>query len=180
MWRAARALISRCYTTLGGALSPDEIANHLNFTTSSGGIWTRLRNLGCVGDSDGQRQRAPAQGGYRPGGVLQEGVAHSGHRHIRTFLCQILCDRPAHAPRRSRHQGHLLLSALRLSSINPQPLARVPGCQRPTPRPPAHIPAGSPSPCSSPEHCAKALDHPGVGSWPWTSPYSLAKSPPRR
>jgi len=151
-----------------------------NCTTSSGGIWTRLCNLGGVGDIDRQRHSAPAQGGYRPGGVLQEGVAPIGHRHIRPFVCQTLCDRPAHAPRRSRHQGHRMLSAPRLSSIKPQPLPRVPGCQRPTPRPPAHIPAGSPSPCSSPEHCAKALDRPGVGSWPWTSPYSRAKSPPRR
>jgi hypothetical protein len=30
MWRAARALISCDYTTLGGASSPDEISNNLN------------------------------------------------------------------------------------------------------------------------------------------------------
>src|SRR5215471_12003904 len=30
MWRAARALISCCYTTIGGAASPAEIPNNLN------------------------------------------------------------------------------------------------------------------------------------------------------
>ena len=30
MWRAARALISWCYTTLGGTLSLGEISNNLN------------------------------------------------------------------------------------------------------------------------------------------------------
>ena len=30
MWRAARALISWCYTTLGGASSPDKVSNNVN------------------------------------------------------------------------------------------------------------------------------------------------------
>jgi hypothetical protein len=30
MWSTARAVISCCYTTLGGASSPDEIVNNLN------------------------------------------------------------------------------------------------------------------------------------------------------
>src|SRR5688572_16925830 len=30
MWRAARALISCCYATLGGASSPDETSHNLN------------------------------------------------------------------------------------------------------------------------------------------------------
>ena len=30
IWRAARALLSWCYTTLGGASSPDKISNNVN------------------------------------------------------------------------------------------------------------------------------------------------------
>src|SRR5215472_2142993 len=76
-----------------------------NCTTSSGGIWTRLRNLGRVGDIDRQRHSAPAQGGYRPGGVLsapscarRSAIAPPMPRAAPVTTATVCCQRLASPP----------------------------------------------------------------------------------